>query len=140
MKLSDQPRRILLIDDNADARELLAMGLEFQGHAVATADGGMSGLASAGQFRPDCIFLDLSMPGMNGYETALALRRIAGLALVTIVALSAWNDQATLVRAHGAGFDHHLTKPAGFVDIDSILRGEFPRLAKPSLRQASRHL
>ena len=134
MKLSDQPRRILLIDDNADARELLAMGLELQGHVIAMADGGVEGLARAQQFRPDCIFLDLGMPGMNGYETAIALRRIAGLAPVTIVALSGWNDQATLARAHIAGFDHHLTKPAGFDEIDSILRGEFPPLAKPPLR------
>jgi CheY-like chemotaxis protein len=74
------------------------------------------------------------MPGMNGYETAVALRRIAGLAPMTIVALSGWNDVATLARAHDAGFDHHLTKPAGFDDIDSILRGEFPPLAKPPLR------
>jgi CheY-like chemotaxis protein len=134
MKLADQPRRILLIDDNADARELLGMGLEMLGHSVVMADGGLAGLAQARQFRPDCIFLDLGMPGMNGYETAVALRRIAGLAPMTIVALSGWNDVATLARAHDAGFDHHLTKPAGFDDIDSILRGEFPPLAKPPLR------
>ena len=132
--LSDQPRRILLIDDNADARELLGMGLELQGHTVAMADGGVEGLARARQFQPECIFLDLGMPEMNGYEAAVALRRIAGLAQVAIVALSGWNDEATLARAHGAGFDHHLTKPAGFDEIDSILRGEFPRLARPPLR------
>jgi CheY-like chemotaxis protein len=134
MKLSDQPRRILLIDDNADARELLGMGLELQGHTVAMADGGMSGLARAGQFQPDCIFLDLGMPEMNGYEAAVALRRITSLAAVTIVALSGWNDPATLARAHTAGFDHHLTKPAGFDEIERILRGEFPRIARPPLR------
>ena len=140
MKLSEQCRRILLIDDDADARELLGMGLELQGHTVAMADGGISGLARAREFQPECIFLDLGMPGMNGYETSVALRRIAGLALVTIVALSGWNDQATLARAHDAGFNHHLTKPAGFDDIERILRGEFPPLAKPPLRWASRHL
>jgi CheY-like chemotaxis protein len=134
MKLSEQPRRILLIDDNADARELLGMGLELQGHDVAMADGGRSGLALARHFQPECIFLDLGMPDMNGYETAVALRGIAGLGLVTIVALSGWNDQATLARAHSAGFNHHLTKPAGFEEIESILRGEFPPLAKPPLR------
>jgi CheY-like chemotaxis protein len=134
MKLSDQPRRILLIDDNADARELLGMGLELQGHTVAMADGGVEGLARALQFQPECIFLDLGMPEMNGYEAAVALRRIAGLAPVTIVALSGWNDEATLARAYRAGFDHHLTKPAGFDEIERILRGEFPRLAMPPLR------
>jgi CheY-like chemotaxis protein len=134
MRLSDQPRRILLIDDNADARELLWMGLDMQGHSVVMADGGLTGLAQARQFRPECIFLDLGMPVMNGYETAVALRRIGGLARVTIVALSGWNDEATLARAHNAGFDHHLTKPAAFDDIERILRGEFPPLAKPPLR------
>jgi len=134
MKLSDQPRRILLIDDNADARELLGMGLELQGHTVATADGGMAGVALAARFRPDCILLDLGMPEMNGYEVAAALRGSAGLEEVTIVALSGWNDPATLARAHTAGFDYHLTKPAGFDEIERILRGEFPRLARPPLR------
>jgi CheY-like chemotaxis protein len=127
-------RRILLIDDNDDARVLLAMGLELQGHAVATASGGVQGLARAGQFQPEFVFLDLGMPGMDGYETAVALRRIAGLDAVTIVALSGWNDQATMARARKAGFDHHLTKPAGFEDIGTVLRGEFPPMQRPPLR------
>jgi CheY-like chemotaxis protein len=131
------PRRILLIDDNDDARELLGMGLQLQGHAIATANGGAAGLASARDFRPEFIFLDLGMPGMDGYETAVALRRIAGLALVTIVALSGWNDQATLARVEHAGFDHHLTKPATFDQIDSVLQGECAPLAGRPLR---RHL
>jgi CheY-like chemotaxis protein len=127
-------RRILLIDDNDDARVLLAMGLELQGHAVATANGGAEGLARAGQFQPEFVFLDLGMPGMDGYETALALRRIAGLDAVTIVALSGWNDQSTLARTRNAGFDHHMTKPAGFDEIGTVLRGEYAPMKWPPLR------
>jgi CheY-like chemotaxis protein len=133
-------RRILLIDDNDDARELMATGLELHGHAVATAAGGARGLVRARAFKPDVVFLDLGMPIMDGYETAVALRRIAGLERVTIAALSGWNDQATMARVAQAGFDHHLTKPATFAQIDSVLRGEWEPVARPPLQGPSRHL
>lgn len=132
--------RILLIDDNDDARELMEIGLELNGHDVAAAADGALGLARAREFRPEIVFLDLGMPVMDGYETAVALRKIAGLERVRIVALSGWNDQATMTRVTGAGFDHHLTKPATFAQIDSVLRGEWPHLAMPPLQGPSRHL
>jgi CheY-like chemotaxis protein len=91
-------------------------------------------------FKPDVVFLDLGMPIMDGYETAVALRRIAGLERVTIAALSGWNDQATMARVAQAGFDHHLTKPATFAQIDSVLRGEWEPVARPPLQGPSRHL
>src|SRR4051794_27061850 len=97
------PRRILLIDDNDDARELPGMALELKGHAIATADGGIRGLACARRFQPEFIFLDLGMPGMDGYDTAIALREIAGLERVPVIALSGWSDQATLARVRSAG-------------------------------------
>jgi CheY-like chemotaxis protein len=134
------PRRILLIDDNDDAREMMGTLLEMKGHAVATADGGVSGLARARQFWPEFIFLDLGMPGMDGYDTAIALRRIAGLEKVRIVALTGWNDKTTLARVHHAGFDHHLAKPADFSHIDGILRGDAASPATLPLQQAFRHL
>jgi CheY-like chemotaxis protein len=134
------PCRILLIDDNDDARELMATALELHGHVVATAASGARGLAHARAFLPEVIFLDLGMPVMDGYETAVALRRIGGLERVVIAALSGWNDQATLARVIQAGFDHHVTKPATFAQIDSVLRGEWEPLAKPPLQGPSRHL
>ena len=134
------PCRILLIDDNDDARELMAIGLALNGHAVAAAPSGIEGLERAREFGPEVIFLDLGMPDMDGYETAVALRRIPGLAQVRIAALTGWNDRATLARVVGAGFDHHLTKPATFAQIDNILRGEWERVARPPLQGASRHL
>jgi CheY-like chemotaxis protein len=132
--------RILLIDDNDDARELMQIGLELNGHAVAAAASGARGLARAREFRPEIVFLDLGMPIMDGYETAVELRRIAGLERVRIAALSGWNDQATMARVIDAGFDHHLTKPATFAQIDSVLRGEWPHVAMPPLQGPSRHL
>ena len=133
-------RRILLIDDNDDARELLGMALELKGHAIATADGGVHGLERARQFQPEFVFLDLGMPGMDGYDTAIALRAIPGLEQVPFVALSGWNDRMTLARVRDAGFDHHMTKPADFDHIDGLLRGDVAPFAKPSLRQAACHL
>ncbi|MGB9109875.1 MAG: response regulator, partial [Telluria sp.] len=114
--------------------------LALHGHAVVTAAGGARGLVRARSFRPETIFLDLGMPIMDGYETAVALRRIAGLERVTIAALSGWSDQATLARVVRAGFDHHLTKPATFAQIDSVLRGEWAPVASPPLQGPSRHL
>jgi CheY-like chemotaxis protein len=142
MSLPDPPipRRILLIDDNDDARDMLAMALELKGHTVATADGGFSGLARACQFRPEFIFLDLGMPELDGYDTAIALRHISGLERVPVVALTGWNDQTTLAHIRSAGFDYHLTKPANFDHFDNILHGKAAPLARQSLRQAPRHL
>lgn len=127
--LPPERRRVLLIDDNEDARELLGMALELHGHQVATADGGITGQARAREFGPDIVFLDLGMPGMDGYETAVALRRLPGMAAILIVALSGWSDQATLARVRSARFDYHLSKPADVRRINEFLRGDWTRLA-----------
>lgn len=104
-------KRVLIIDDNVDAAETLAMLIEFGGHSVATANDGHSGLSMAESFNPDLIFLDLGMPGISGYSVALAMRRITGLANVTIVAVTGWADHQAKTMAVAAGFDCHLTKP-----------------------------
>jgi CheY-like chemotaxis protein len=123
-------RRILLIDDNDDARDLMGMALELRGHQVAMADGGIAGLAQASAFVPEVVFLDLGMPVMDGYETAVLLRRIPGLETMWIVALSGWSDQATLARTLHAGFDYHLSKPADLARIDNFLHGDWTRLSR----------
>jgi len=128
--VSPPSRRILLIDDNDDARELMGIVLEMHGHRVAEADGGAAGLAQARAFAPDIVFLDLGMPGMDGYETAVALRRLPGMEKLWIVALSGWSDQATLARTQHAGFDWHLSKPADIPRIDNFLLGDWTRLAR----------
>jgi len=123
-------RRILLIDDNDDARDLMGMVLELHGHRVAMASNGAAGVEQARAFMPEVVFLDLGMPVMDGYETACALRRIPGLEQTWIVALSGWGDQATLTRTQQAGFDYHLTKPADFQIIDNFLYGDWTRLRR----------
>lgn len=105
-------RRILVVDDNADAAELVAQLMSFQGHEVAVAHGGEEAVAAAKAFVPNLILLDLGMPGMDGYEVALTLRRADWFPPTRIVALTAWGDQASRERTVKCGFDEHLVKPA----------------------------
>ena len=118
---SGNARRVLIIDDNDDAAQLLAMFVDALGHAAQVANSGMAGLALAASFGPDIVFLDLGMPGMSGYEVAPRLRTIAGLEQVYIVALTGWNDAKTRQQVIACGFDKHLTKPAEVELIHSIL-------------------
>lgn len=105
-------RKVLIVDDNSDAALVLSMCLNAYGHETAVAYSGMEGIRLAESFEPEIIFLDLGMPRMDGYEVAVALRRIPGLASVYIAALTGWNDAQTRERVISAGFNKHLTKPA----------------------------
>jgi len=114
-------RRVLVIDDNADAADTLVAILSLLGHDAVAAHSGPEGLRAAEAKLPDVIFLDIGMPGMNGFEVAVAMRQIAGLETVRIVALTAWRDEATRARARSAGFDLHLTKPTSIEVIEGII-------------------
>ncbi|MGF6273884.1 CheY-like chemotaxis protein [Massilia sp. UYP11] len=111
-------RRILVIDDNADAADLLGAIMAMEGHVVEVAHGGREGLAAAANFLPDVVFLDIGMPGMDGYQVAIELRRNPSLVAVRIVALTAWGDAESRARVVECGFDAHLVKPA---KIESLL-------------------
>ena len=114
-------RRVLVIDDNADAADTLVAILSLLGHDAVAAHSGVDGLRAAERQHPDVVFLDIGMPGMNGFEVAVAMRQIAGLETVRIVALTAWRDEATRARAKSAGFDMHLTKPTSIEVIEEII-------------------
>ena len=114
-------RRVLVIDDNADAADTLVAILSLLGHDAVAAHNGADGLRAAERQHPDVVFLDIGMPGMNGFEVAVAMRQIAGLETVRIVALTAWRDEATRARAKSAGFDMHLTKPTSIEVIEEII-------------------
>jgi signal transduction histidine kinase len=118
---SSKQLRILVVDDHVDAAKALATVLAFKGHVVEVAHSGLSALSMAAEFRPDVAFLDIGMPGMDGYETARAVRKIAGLAAVRLVALTGWGTKADRARSTAAGFDHHLTKPAALDAVDVLL-------------------
>ena len=116
-------RRVLVVDDNVDAAGLVAEVLGMYGHTAQVALGGADALSSVGVFLPDVVFLDLSMPGMDGFQVAAALRNMPGQETLRIVALTAWGDAAFRARTAAGGFDAHLVKPAG---IDELL-GEASR-------------
>jgi PAS domain S-box-containing protein len=110
-------RRVLVVDDNVDAAESLALALRLAGHDVRVAHDGPSALDAARAARPDVVLLDLGMPVMDGYEVARRLRREPGLDGVRLVALTGWGQEEDRRRTREAGFDGHLVKP---VEVDII--------------------
>jgi CheY-like chemotaxis protein len=109
------------VDDNVDAADGAAMALRLYGHQVEVAYDARSAIAAAERFRPEVVVLDISMPDMNGYDAARAVHRLPGLEKATLIALSGYGHEEARQRAHEAGFDHYLTKPAGADAIHNLL-------------------
>jgi CheY-like chemotaxis protein len=104
-------RRILVVDDNVDAAESLAVLLRLEGHEVRVACDGPAALAAAQADPPEMVVLDLGMPGMDGFEVARRLRALPGSDGVLLVALTGWAQEDDRRRCYEAGFDGHLPKP-----------------------------
>jgi CheY-like chemotaxis protein/nitrogen-specific signal transduction histidine kinase len=115
-------RRLLLIDDNVDAVESLALLLSAEGHQVRTAYEGESALAVAEDFHPDLVILDIGLPGMDGYEVARKIRARPEIGSPTLVALTGYGQQEDRKRARAAGFDHHFIKPADVQALQKLIR------------------
>ncbi len=113
--------RVLVVDDNRDAAASLAMVLRGLGAETELAHDGAGALAAHARFRPDAVFLDIGMPGMDGYEVARALRASAEARSCALVALTGWGQEADRRRAREAGFDHHLVKPARMDTLRELL-------------------
>lgn len=113
--------RVLVVDDNADAADSLGLLLEVQGHEVRIEYGGQAGLQAADEFRPEIVFCDIGMPELNGHEVASRLRHDQRFAATPLVALTGWGTDEDKKRARSAGFDYHLTKPAGVESLRIIL-------------------
>lgn len=118
-------KRILVVDDNNEAADLSCELLELYGYQTAVAYSGAQGLEKAMHFMPHVILLDLGMAGMDGYQVAAAIRALPELCNVGLVAFTAWGDAATRARAREAGFDQHITKPAGLDDILNAINATF---------------
>lgn len=116
-------RRVLIIDDNADAADMMAVLVGAMGADAETAVDGREGIRRASAFAPDLIFLDIGMPEMDGYEVCRRIRQEAFGRNVTIVALTGWGQERDKQRAIDAGFDTHLTKPADPVEIRRLISG-----------------
>ncbi|PQA59669.1 PAS domain-containing hybrid sensor histidine kinase/response regulator [Siphonobacter curvatus] len=112
-------RRILLIDDNADATYTLGMLLEIKGYEVHTINSGIAGLQVAQSLSPDVILLDIGMPDMDGYETCRQIRQQPWGHDLFIVAVSGYGQDEDKQKAEEAGFNRHLTKP---VDFETLLQ------------------
>lgn len=113
--------RILVVDDNVDAAQSLSLLLEFGGHTLFVAHDGRNALKIAQDHKPHIVFLDIGMPGMDGYETASAIRKTAGLEGMILVALTGWGAEEDKDRSRQAGFNNHLIKPAQLDAIESLL-------------------
>ena len=112
------PKRVLVVDDNADAADTLALLIQAAGHDVAIAYDGPSALAEAARNRPDFVLLDIGLPGIDGYEVAERLRRDLGTRSVKIAALTGYGQQRDRARTEAADFDAHFVKP---VELETVL-------------------
>ena len=114
-------RRILVVDDNVDGAESLALLLKMLGHAVFIAHNGPAALESARTMLPEIILLDIGLPGMNGYEVARKLRQQPEIETVLLVAVTGYGQEEDRRRSKNAGFDRHLVKPLTPDDLDKLL-------------------
>ncbi|MDQ2823717.1 MAG: response regulator, partial [Pseudomonadota bacterium] len=113
--------RILVVDDNVDGATMLSMMLSMSGHTIRTAFSGEEALLIAATFQPELVFLDLGMPGMNGFDVVRRFRSTAVLKGAFIVALTGWGAEEDRRKSREAGFDFHMTKPAQPWAVDAIL-------------------
>lgn len=113
--------RILVVDDNQDSADSLAMLLQMLGHEVKTANDGEHALEAAAEFRPDVGILDIGLPKVNGYDLAKRIREQPWARDMVLVALTGWGQEQHRRRSAESGFNHHLTKPVEFEVLQQIL-------------------
>jgi PAS domain S-box-containing protein len=113
--------RILVVDDNRDAADSLAMLLRFSGADVHVAYDGASALEAVRMCRPSVVFLDLGMPGLDGYEVARRVRQNPQNAKIMLIALTGWGQESNRRSSEEAGFNHHLVKPVDFGSVQALL-------------------
>jgi PAS domain S-box-containing protein len=114
-------RRVLIIEDNADAADSLREVLELEGHEVEVAHDGYAGIERARAFRPDAVICDIGLPEMDGYAVARAMRADAELRGLTLVALTGYAGPQDVAKARDAGFDAHLAKPPTLKEVERAL-------------------
>ena len=116
----DRPR-VLVVDDNVDAADVLAAFLRLSGHDVLTAESGVEALRVGATFEPGIVLLDLGMPRLNGYDTARRIRELPWGRHAGLIALTGWGQQKDHESTLAAGFDAHLVKPIGEDDLVATL-------------------
>jgi two-component system, sensor histidine kinase len=116
-----RPLRVMVVDDNRDAADSLAMLLQALGHQTQVEYSGQAVLDTARSFRPQAVFCDIGMPGFDGLDVATMLREDRRFASTVLVAVTGWGAEEDMRRSRHAGFDFHLTKPASAEAIKNIL-------------------
>ncbi len=119
---SDRPRRVLVIDDEKDVADSLGLFLKSLGAIVQVVYDGLSGVSAMEDFKPELVFVDIGMPGVDGYETARLLCRSRPRQKFVLVALTGWGQKEDRRRTQEAGYDLHLTKPAPTKAVKELLR------------------
>jgi len=111
VRMSPPSLRILIVDDNRDAADSLAMLLRTTGNDIRTAYDGLEALQVANEFQPEVVLLDIGLPKIDGHEVAQRLRREPWAQHTCLIAVTGWSDETDRARSRAAGFDHHLVKP-----------------------------
>ena len=119
-------RRILVVDDNRDAADSLAMLLDRAGNETRTAYDGAEAVHAAALFRPQVVLLDIGLPTINGYEAARQIRDQPWGADMALVALTGWSQDEHRQKSKAAGFDAHLVKPANLTALSKLLADLVP--------------
>ena len=114
-------RRILVVDDNADAAESIAVFMRIEGHEVKTVTDALQALACVEMFAPEVAIIDIGLPGMNGYELAAGIRANETLESPLLIALTGYGQAEDFDRSREAGFDHHFVKPADLRAIQAAI-------------------
>jgi len=127
-----QTSRVLVVDDNVDAADMLVMMLQMFGHEVQAAYSGQTALETAVEYQPDFVLLDIGLPDMNGYEVARRLRQQPQTKDVRLIAMTGYGQDSDRQRSQEAGFDHHLVKPVDPQKLQDLLatRAKQPRAPK----------
>ncbi|HTF96440.1 MAG TPA: response regulator [Cellvibrio sp.] len=113
-------KKVLIVDDNTDAADMLAELLILTGHSAQTAYTGKQAIVVAGQFDPDIIFLDIGLPDISGYEVATQLRALPNTKRFTLIALTGYGQEHDRQNALASGFDDHFAKPVDFEKLGAL--------------------
>jgi len=127
-----QTSRVLVVDDNMDVADMLAMMLQMFGHEVQAVYSGQTALETAVEYQPDFVLLDIGLPDMNGYEVARRLRQQPQTKDVRLIAMTGYGQDSDRQLSQEAGFDHHLVKPVDPQKLQDLLatRAKQPRAPK----------
>jgi signal transduction histidine kinase/ActR/RegA family two-component response regulator len=132
-------QRVLVVDDNRDAADSLGTLLQLQGAEVRVVYDGHAALGVLREFRPTVIFLDLGMPGLDGFEVARRIRQREDFRGIALVAVTGWGQEQDRRRTRAAGFDRHLVKPIDPGNMHSVLASLARRSASGIERDSARH-